>query len=180
MFYKELIAAGFGGQGVMVLGQLVAYGGIEDGRNVTWIPSYGPEMRGGTANCSTVVSDEPVGSPVISMCDVVVILNQPSLAKFEHAARKGGILIYNSDLVKYDNPRTDVRVIGIPAQKIATELGSDKVANVVLLGAVVEASGIISKKSAVHVVEEKLGKRKPQFLPMNLKALDRGMEAAKA
>lgn len=180
MFYKELIAAGFGGQGVMVLGQLVAYGGIEDGRNVTWIPSYGPEMRGGTANCSTVVSDEPVGSPVISMCNVVVILNQPSLAKFEHAARKGGILIYNSDLVKYDNPRTDVRVIGIPAQKIATELGSDKVANVVLLGAVVEASGIISKKSAVHVVEEKLGKRKPQFLPMNLKALDRGMEAAKA
>ena len=180
MFYKELIAAGFGGQGVMVLGQLVAYGGIEDGRNVSWLPSYGPEMRGGTANCSTVVSDEPVGSPVISMCDVVVILNQPSLAKFEHAARKGGILIYNSDLVKYDNPRTDVRVIGIPAQKIATELGSDKVANVVLLGAVVEASGIISKKSAVHVVEEKLGKRKPQFLPMNLKALDRGMEAAKA
>ncbi|MDY3869444.1 MAG: 2-oxoacid:acceptor oxidoreductase family protein [Pyramidobacter sp.] len=180
MFYKELIAAGFGGQGVMVLGQLVAYGGIEDGRNVTWIPSYGPEMRGGTANCSTVVSDEPVGSPVISMCDVAVILNQPSLEKFESAPRKGGVLIYNSDLVKYDNPRTDVKVIAIPAQKIAAEIGSEKVANVVLFGAVVESSGIISKESAVHVVEEKLGKKKPQFLPMNLKALEKGMEFARA
>ncbi len=180
MFYKELIAAGFGGQGVMMLGQLVAYGGITDGRNVTWIPSYGPEMRGGTANCSTVVSDEPVGSPVIDRCDVAVILNQPSLEKFEHSPREGGILIYNSDLVKYENPRTDVKVIAIPAQKLAAAAGSEKTANIVLLGAVVEASGIITKEAALHVVEEKLGKRKPQFLEMNLKALAKGMEAAKA
>ncbi len=180
MFYKELIAAGFGGQGVMMLGQLVAYAGIMDGHNVTWIPSYGPEMRGGTANCSTVVSAEPVGSPVISKCDVTVILNQPSLEKFEHSTRAGGVLIYDCDLVKYENPRTDVRVIGIPARKLATEAGSDKTANIVLLGAVVEASGIISKEAAFHVVEEKLGKKKPQFLGMNLKALELGMNAAKA
>lgn len=177
-FYKELIAAGFGGQGVMVLGQLVAYGGIEDGRNVTWIPSYGPEMRGGTANCSTVVSDNPVGSPVIDSADVVVVLNQPSLVKFEKAARPGGILIYNSDLVTYEPPRDDIKVLPVPAQTISAELGSEKVANIVLLGAVVELSGIISKEAARHVIEEKLGKRKPQFLPMNLAAFDRGMALA--
>lgn len=175
-FYKELIAAGFGGQGVMMLGQLVAYAGMHDGRNVLWIPSYGPEMRGGTANCSTIVSDEPVGSPVIHKCDICAILNEPSLFKFEKSPRPGGVLIIHSDLVKYDNPRTDVRLIPIPAGKMAEEIGSGKVANIIILGAVVASSGIVTREAARYVVEEKLGKKKPQFLPMNLKALQAGFD----
>lgn len=175
-FYKELIAAGFGGQGVMMLGQLVAYAGMYDDRHVLWIPSYGPEMRGGTANCSTVVSDEPVGSPVIHKCDVCAVLNHPSLEKFENAPRPGGVLIYHSGLVKYPEPRTDIEVIGIPAGELAAEIGSEKVANIVILGAVVAASGIVTRQAARHVVEEKLGKKKPQFLPMNIKALQAGFD----
>ncbi|EEX47568.1 MULTISPECIES: 2-oxoacid:acceptor oxidoreductase family protein [Jonquetella] len=178
-FYKELLAAGFGGQGVMMLGQLVAFSGIEDGRNVTWIPSYGPEMRGGTANCSCVVSDEPVGSPMVTSGDVVVVMNQPSLTKFESAVKPGGLLIYNSDLVNYEKPRTDIRVLPVPANSIATELGSDKVANIVILGTLVEASGMVSLDSAMKIIREKLGKKKPKFLPMNLEAFARGRALVK-
>ena len=178
-FYKELLAAGFGGQGIMMLGQLVAYSGIEDGRNVTWIPSYGPEMRGGTANCSCVISDEPVGSPMVTQGDVVVIMNQPSLAKFEGSVKPGGVLIYDSDLVEYPNPRTDCIVIPVPSQTIAAELGSAKVANIVMLGVLVEASKMVSEESVEKIIREKLGAKKPQFLPMNLSAYEKGREIAR-
>ena len=177
-FYKELIAAGFGGQGVMMLGQLVAYAGMYEGRNVSWIPSYGPEMRGGTANCSTVVSEEPVGSPVISKCDVCVVMNHPSLDKFKDAPRPGGVLVYDSDLVDYPDHREDITVIPVPADSLARECGSSKVANIILLGVVVAASGIVSREAAKRVVEDKLGKKKPQFLPMNIKALEVGFSIA--
>ena len=175
-FYKELIAAGFGGQGVMMLGQLVAYAGMYEGRNVSWIPSYGPEMRGGTANCSTVVSEEPVGSPVISKCDVCVVMNHPSLDKFKDAPRAGGVLVYDSDLVDYPEHRDDITVIPVPADSLARKCGSPKVANIILLGVVVAASGIVSRAAAEHVVEEKLGKKKPQFLHMNIEALQTGFK----
>ena len=175
---ETLIIAGFGGQGVLSMGKILAYSGVMQDFEVTWMPSYGPEMRGGTANCSTVVSEEPVGSPIINKCDVCVVFNQPSLAKFESSPRAGGVLVYNSDLVKYENPRQDITVIPVPAEKLAAECGSPKTANIVLLGAAVAASGIISRESAKHVVEEKLGKKKPQFLPMNLKALQCGFEQA--
>lgn len=176
VFYKELIAAGFGGQGVMMLGQLVAYAGMYEGRNVLWIPSYGPEMRGGTANCSTVISDEPVGSPVINKCDVCVVMNHPSLDKFKDAPRPGAVLIYNSDLVDYPDHRTDITVIPVPAEKMARECGSGKVANIILLGVVVASSKIVSREAAEHVVEEKLGKKKPEFLHMNVQALQMGFD----
>ena len=175
-FYKELIAAGFGGQGVMMLGQLVAYAGMYEGRNVSWIPSYGPEMRGGTANCSTVVSEEPVGSPVISKCDVCVVMNHPSLDKFKDAPRAGGVLVYDSDLVDYPEHRDDITVIPVPADSLARNCGSPKVANIILLGVVVAASGIVSRAAAEHVVEEKLGKKKPEFLHMNIEALQTGFK----
>ncbi|SRR6056297_713361 len=178
-FYKDVIAAGFGGQGVMVLGQLIAYSGIAEGKHVTWIPSYGPEMRGGTANCTVVVSDEEIGSPVATKAEIVVVMNQPSLEKFEDAAIEGGYIFYNSDLIKYDSPRKDVTAIGVPAQKIAFELGSDKVANIVVLGAIVGTTGIVSKEICIETIKEKLGKRKPEFLPMNLEAFEKGIEAAK-
>ena len=178
-FYRNMIAAGFGGQGVMVLGQLVAYSGIAEDKHVTWIPSYGPEMRGGTANCAVVVSDEEIGSPVVNKSNITVVMNQPSLTKFEDSVIEGGYLFYNSDLVKYEEPRKDIHVIPVPAQSIAHELGSDKVANIVILGAIVEATGIVSHDICVETIKEKLGKRKPQFLPMNLEAFEKGVEVAK-
>lgn len=178
-FYKNMIAAGFGGQGVMVLGQLVAYSGIAQGLHVTWIPSYGPEMRGGTANCAVVVSDDEIGSPVVNKSDITIVMNQPSLTKFEDSVKPGGVLIYNSDLVNYENQREDITVISVPAQTIAHEIGSDKVANIVVLGALVEATGIVDNEICIETIKEKLGKRKPKFLPMNLEAFEKGMKTAK-
>ena len=173
-FYRTLLAAGFGGQGVMVLGQLIAYTGIAQGLHVTWIPSYGPEMRGGTANCGVVLSEDEIASPVVSEADAVVIMNQPSLAKFENAAKKGGVLIYNSDLVKYEHPRTDVTVIAVPMNSLAEKLGSDKVANIVGLGALVAATDLVKEDACIETIKEKLGTKKPKFLPMNLEAFSQG------
>jgi 2-oxoglutarate ferredoxin oxidoreductase subunit gamma len=173
-FEKSLIAAGFGGQGLMVLGQLVAYTGIEEGRYVSWIPSYGPEMRGGTANCCVIVSDEEVGAPVVSEADVVVVMNQPSFEKFKNDAKPGGLLLYNSDLVKASDVRPDIKVVAVPANTVAMEAGSDKVANIVMLGAVVAASGIVDDKTCVETMKEKLGKKKPEYLPMNLATYEKG------
>ncbi len=173
-FEKSLIAAGFGGQGLMVLGQLVAYTGIAEGRYVSWIPSYGPEMRGGTANCCVIVSSEEIGAPVVSEADVIVVMNQPSFDKFKNDVKKDGILIYNSDLVKPDGLRSDIKAISVPANTIAMEAGSDKVANIAMLGAVVAASGIVGDAVCVETLKEKLGKKKPEYLPMNLATYEKG------
>lgn len=178
-FERSLIAAGFGGQGLMVLGQLTAYTGMHEGRYVSWIPSYGPEMRGGTANCSVIVSEDTIGSPVVPEADYVVVMNQPSLTKFEHSVKKGGILFYNSDLVTLDEEakkRSDIKIIGIPANSIAKELGNDKVANIVMFGALVAAGDAVSEKSALEMLDEKLGKKKPEFIPMNRSAFQKGKE----
>ena len=173
-FEKSLIAAGFGGQGLLMLGQLVAYTGIAEGRNVSWIPSYGPEMRGGTANCCVIVSDDEIGAPVVSEADAIVVMNQPSLEKFKNDVKAGGVLLYNSDLIKLGEVRPDVKVIAIPANTIAKEAGSDKVANIVMLGALVKASGIVGDEACLETVKEKLGKKKPEFLSMNLTAYEKG------
>lgn len=178
-FEKSLIAAGFGGQGLMVLGQLVAYTGIEEGRYVSWIPSYGPEMRGGTANCCVIVSSEEIGAPVVSEADIIVVMNQPSFEKFKNDVKKGGILLYNSDLVKAEGVRSDIRTIAVPANTIALAEGSDKVANIAMLGAVVAASGIVDDKVCVETLKEKLGKKKPEFLPMNLATFEKGRALVK-
>lgn len=177
-FYMDLLAAGFGGQGIMMLGQLIAYSGIHQGRYVTWIPAYGPEMRGGTANCSCVVSSQEIGSPVVGQADVVVVMNQPSLDKFEPRVKPGGFLLYDCDLVNYREPREDIKVIPVPAKMIAHDLGSEKVANIVMLGAIVKATGIVSQSDCLEIIKEKLGAKKPQFLPMNLDAFDKGMAVA--
>ena len=173
-FEKSLIAAGFGGQGLMVLGQLVAYAGIEEGRVVSWIPSYGPERRGGTANCCVIVSSEEIGAPVVSEADVIVVMNQPSFEKFKNDVKEGGLLLYNSDLIKADGVRSDVKTVAVPANTITMETGSDKVANIVMLGAVVAASGIVDDKTCVETLKEKLGKKKPEYLPMNLATYEKG------
>ncbi|GHS95231.1 2-oxoglutarate ferredoxin oxidoreductase subunit gamma [Synergistales bacterium] len=180
-FEMSLIAAGFGGQGLMVLGQLIAYTGIEEGRFVSWIPSYGPEMRGGTANCCVIVSSEEIGAPVVDVADIVVVMNQPSLEKFRDAVKPGGILIYNSDLIeKPDDLRKDIRVIGVAANTIAREVSGDddKVANIVLLGTTVAASKIVDEAVCVETIKEKLGKKKPEYLPKNLAAFEKGKAQA--
>jgi len=173
-FEKSLIAAGFGGQGLLVLGQLVAYSGMAEGRNVSWLPSYGPEMRGGTANCSVIVSDSEIGAPVVTEADAVIVMNQPSFTKFKDAVKPGGVLLYNSDLIKLGEVRADIKIIAISANTIAAEVGSDRVGNIVMLGALVKASGIVGDKSCEDVIKEHLGAKRPDLLPINLTAYEKG------
>ena len=161
----------------MVLGQLVAYAGMAEGRNVSWLPSYGPEMRGGTANCSVIVSDSEIGAPVVTEADAVIVMNQPSLTKFKDAVKPGGVLLYNSDLIKLGEVRADIKIIAISANTVAAEVGSDKVANIVMLGALMKASGIIGDKSCEDVIKEHLGAKRPDLLPMNLTAYEKGKAA---
>ena len=158
----------------MVLGQLLAYGGLHEGRQVTWLPSYGPEMRGGTANCSVVISDRDVSSPFVTQADIVAALNQPSIDKFEGYVKPGGILIYNKDIIEYRPKRDDIRAIPTGANSLAAEAGSEKVLNIVVLGAIVAVSDLISHETALSVIRDKLGKKKPEFLEMNLKAYELG------
>lgn len=177
-FTRSLFCAGFGGQGVMVLGQLVAYSGIEEGRFVTWMPSYGPEMRGGTANCAVVVSDAEIGSPFVSKADIVITFNQPSLDKYHSIVKPGGTFIYNCDISSYENPRCDINVVAVPASRLAHEVENDKALNIVMLGALAELSDIVSVETAIAIIREKLGKKKPQYLESNLKAFEEGRRAA--
>ncbi|MEW6724363.1 MAG: 2-oxoacid:acceptor oxidoreductase family protein [Bacillota bacterium] len=174
----EVIMAGFGGQGVMLVGQLLAYSGMLEGKKVSWMPSYGPEMRGGTANCSVVVSGEEVGSPVVSEPTAVIIMNRPSLDKFEGKVVKGGVLIINSSLVDRQVQRGDVTVIEVPANDIATELGDVRVANMVALGALIQATGAVKKESVLKALRKVLPERRHHLLPMNEAALDKGIGLA--
>jgi 2-oxoglutarate ferredoxin oxidoreductase subunit gamma len=138
------------------------------------ISSYGPEMRGGTANCCVIVSSEEIGAPVVSEADAIVVMNQPSFEKFKNDVKKNGVLLYNSDLVSADGVRPDVRLIAVPANTIAKAEGSEKVANIAMLGALVAASGIVGDKTCAETLKEKLGKKKPEYLPMNLSIYEKG------
>ena len=174
----ESIFAGFGGQGVMLMGQLLAYSGMYEGKNTTYVPSYGPEMRGGTANCSVVVSDELIGSPVISVPNIVVAMNRPSMENFEGMIQSGGTLFYNSSLIDVKPKRTDIKVVAIPANEIATELGSSRVANMVVLGAILKSTTVVHIDTVMKVLQEKVltGKKK-DLVAVNRKAIEKGMEA---
>jgi len=176
MAHQEIIFAGFGGQGILSMGKFLAYAGLEENLNVSWLPSYGPEMRGGTANCSVIVSENPIGAPLVTDATTVVVMNRPSLDKFESHVVKGGLLIMDSDLVNREPERTDIEVIKIPAQRIAEEVGSKKIANMVLLGALVEKTKIVSMESLLKALKEH---GKEQFYELNKKALERGAEFAK-
>lgn len=176
MAHQDIIFAGFGGQGILSMGKFLAYAGMEENLNVSWLPSYGPEMRGGTANCSVIVSDDNIGSPIVYDATTVVVMNRPSLDKFEHSVVKGGLLIIDSDLVNRDPERTDIEVIKIPAQKVAEEVGSKKIANMVLLGALVEKTKIVTMESLLKALKDH---GKEQFYEMNKKALEKGAEFAR-
>lgn len=173
---QEIIFAGFGGQGILSMGKFLAYAGMEENLNVSWFPSYGPEMRGGTSNCSVILSDEPVGSPLVTDATTVVVMNRPSLDKFEKAVVPGGLLIMDSDLVNREPERTDIDVIKIPAQKVAEEVGSKKIANMVLLGALVERTKIVPMEALLKALKEH---GKEQFYELNKAALEKGAEYAK-
>lgn len=173
---EELVIAGFGGQGVMIMGQLLSYAGMHEGKNVSWIPSYGPEMRGGTANCSVVVSDEQIGSPIVSEPTTAIVMNRPSLDKFEPIVRPGGVLIYNSSLIDRAPERPDIRVIAVPANELALELGSDKVANMVVLGAYLAATGAVSAQAVKDCLAEVIPARRRDLIPLNIEALARGAQ----
>lgn len=170
----ELVCAGFGGQGVMLMGQVLAYAAALEGKEATWFPSYGPEMRGGTANCQVVISDEPVTSPILSRPQVAIVLNKPSFQKFEPLVAPGGLLIVNSSLVDQESLRKDIEVVAIPATDIAQEIGSLQVANFVLLGAYLEKVKAVDFNSVEKVLEKILTGSKAKFLPLNKEALKRG------
>ncbi|MBS3939117.1 MAG: 2-oxoacid:acceptor oxidoreductase family protein [Peptococcaceae bacterium] len=169
-----VIMAGFGGQGVMLMGQLLTYAGMLDGKQVSWMPSYGPEMRGGTANCTVIIADEEVGSPLVTSPDAVVALNLPSLDKFEDIVKPGGLLIYNSSLINRPPTRTDIRIIAVEANDIATGLGQPRVANMVALGALLEATSLISEASLEQALRNILPAHRQELLPINLQAIARG------
>jgi Pyruvate:ferredoxin oxidoreductase and related 2-oxoacid:ferredoxin oxidoreductases, gamma subunit len=171
------IFAGFGGQGVLLIGQLLALAGMNEGREVSWLPSYGPEMRGGTANCSVVVSDEPIASPVLSMADCVIAMNTPSLDKFESCVNPGGKLFINSSIIEKKATRTDIDVYYVPCNEIADSLQNPKVGNMAMLGAYIEATKAVEVKSILDALLYKLGEKKAKFIPLNEKAIQMGAES---
>lgn len=175
---KEIIMAGFGGQGVMSMGKMLAYAGMKEGKEVSWMPSYGPEMRGGTANCTVIISDKKIPSPFSSKPDVIMVMNRPSLEKFIDRIKTGGLLILNSSLVNQDIVRNDLDLIKIPANQIAGELGSDKIANMVMLGAYICKTNIVQLETLKNSLENILPPRNHDLIPLNLKALDRGVQVA--
>ena len=173
------IFAGFGGQGVLLIGKLVAYAGMDEGRNVSWLPSYGPEMRGGTANCSVVVSDDPIASPVLSMADCVIAMNTPSLDKFEANVLPGGKLFINSSIIDKKATRTDIDVYYVPCNDIADQLGNPKVLNMAMLGAYLEATKVVGVESVLQALLHSLGEKKAHLIPLNRQAIELGAESIK-
>jgi 2-oxoglutarate ferredoxin oxidoreductase subunit gamma len=176
---NDVIMAGFGGQGILLIGKMLAYAGMHEGKEVSWLPSYGPEMRGGTCNCTVVISDRPVGSPVIRSPRAVLAMNLPSLDKFEHDVRPGGLLLMNSSLINRDPARTDLTVVKVPANEIANSLGNPRAANMVALGAYLGATGAVSVAEVEAVVRETFS-AKPQLVESNLLALHRGFAVGAA
>lgn len=182
----EIVISGFGGQGALFAGQLLAYAGMDNDKHVTWIPSYGPEMRGGTANCTVVVSDDPIGSPLVRNPAAVIALNLPSVDKYEGLVKPGGLLIYNSSLVQRPIYRTDMRVIPVPANDISQEetgavtgdSGDQRLANVVMLGALVQATGVLPLEAIDAALEAHLPQRHMRWLESNKIALRRGAALA--
>jgi 2-oxoglutarate ferredoxin oxidoreductase subunit gamma len=175
----DIIFSGFGGQGALFAGQLLAYAALDAGRNVTWIPSYGPEMRGGTAHCTVIVSDQPIGSPLVRRPSNVVALNNPSVEKYEPLLAPGGNLIYNASLATRPIGRVDICAVAIPASDIAAELGDGRLLNMVMLGALLEQTGVLPLEAVERAIEEHLPERHRGLLALNRLALRRGMELAR-
>lgn len=172
---NKMIVAGFGGQGVMMIGKLLCYTAMKHDQEALFFPQYGPEQRGGTANCSVILSNESIASPVLTKLDVLIAMNAPSLLKFQGRVKEGGTIFINSTLIDPEHVRKDVNCIAIPVDDLALELGSQKVANIIMLGAYVQQSGIFTEEEILSTVLAKLAK-KPQLLELNKNAICLGME----
>ena len=172
---ERLIVAGFGGQGVLSLGQMIAYASMFENKNVTWLPSYGPEMRGGTANCSVVVDEAPIASPIIATPDTLIAMNKPSLDKFIASVKKGGLVLVNSSLISDKVNRDDVKTIYVNANEIAHKIGNDKASNLVVLGAYIKHSGLFTKDEMLKTIE-KVFAAKAKFIVSNKAAFLAGYE----
>jgi 2-oxoglutarate ferredoxin oxidoreductase subunit gamma len=175
---KEIILSGFGGQGIMFAGQVLTYAAMDVGMAVTWIPSYGPEMRGGTANCTVVISDEEIGSPVVRNPDLALTMNLPSLDKYEPLVKPGGVLVVNESMVDRGANRTDITSVFIPCNKIAEELGSPRLANMVAVGAMIAKLEVLTFADIETALNNHMPGRHKHLLPKNLEALQRGIEFA--
>lgn len=176
---REIIIAGFGGQGVMAIGKMMVEAGMAEGQYVSWLPSYGPEMRGGTANCSVVLSDKPVGSPVVLNPGTLIAMNTPSLTKFEKEVLPNGIILVNSSIVTQPATRTDVQFYPVPCAEVATELGNPKVGNMVMLGAYVKACGAVKIETVHEMLKHVFHGPKEKLMAINLKALELGAACIK-
>jgi len=171
---QEIIISGFGGQGALFSGQLLAFAAMDTGRHVTWIPSYGPEMRGGKARCTVVVSDEEIGAPLVRRPSAAIVLNIPSMDAFEPLVKPDGVLVVNSSLVPKESQREDIRQIRIPATSLAIEMGNQRLANVILLGALVAATGVAELDAVAEALDNHLPERHRGLLELNYEALRKG------
>lgn len=170
----EILISGFGGQGVLFTGKCLAYEGLEENKQVSWLPSYGPEMRGGTASCGVIISDEPVGSPIVSKPNVLIAMNLPSLDKFEKETTKGGKIFVDSTLVARKVEREDVDAFYIPATRLANELGIPTLANMIILGKMIKETGLVSLESAIEAMKRVVSAKKANLLDANVLALQTG------
>ena len=176
----EIIIAGFGGQGVLSMGKILAYSGLMEDKEVSWFPSYGPEQRGGTANVTVILSDNEISSPVLNSYDIAIILNQPSLNKFESKVKPGGILIYDGYGINKPPTRKDIRIFEIDAMNTAVEEGNVKVFNMIVLGGMLKITPMVTLDSVMKGLKKSLPERNHKLLPMNEKAILKGMEIIKA
>jgi 2-oxoglutarate ferredoxin oxidoreductase subunit gamma len=174
----EMVFAGFGGQGVLSMGMTLSYAGMIEGKEISWMPSYGPEMRGGTANCMVIIADAKISSPIITAFDVVVALNQPSLEKFERAVKPGGLLVYDSSSIITGPSRTDIQIVAIPASEEAVRLKNSRTMNMIVLGALLARRQVVDLGSVLQALKKVLPERYHHLLPLNEQALRRGMELA--
>jgi 2-oxoglutarate ferredoxin oxidoreductase subunit gamma len=177
---EEIVIAGFGGQGVLSMGMVLCYAGIMENKEVSWMPSYGPEMRGGTANCITIISDKKISSPIISKFDTVIALNQPSVDKFENALKPGGMIIYESTNVINPPTRSDIEIIGIAGSAEAAKMKNTKILNMIMLGAYLNKKPIISMDNILNGLKKVLPDRYHNLIPLNEEAIKRGGELAES
>lgn len=171
---ERIILAGFGGQGILFMGRALAEVGMRAGKNVSWIPAYGPEMRGGTANCSVIISEHPIASPMVTVPDAVVAMNGPSVAKFNQRIKAGGMLMYNSSLIERQEFRDDIRLVEIPASEIAEDLGNPRVANLVMVGAYTKFSKLIDRENMLEALPKLVPSTKKELLEINIAAFEKG------
>lgn len=175
---EEIVIAGFGGQGVLSMGKILAYAGLMDGKEVTWMPSYGPEQRGGTANVTVIVSDNAISSPVLDTFDTAVVLNQQSLDKFQSKVKPGGTLIYDPSGIHHLPTRTDIKIVPVDAMTAAIELNNSKTYNMILLGALLKTRPVVEIDAVLRGLKKTLPERHHHLIPLNEQALRKGMEMA--